>query len=48
MCALPQKSNWGGFFPDDPIYKDWTKSDPTDFPRPIPEFFAKFNNPPTS
>jgi SnoaL-like domain len=30
---IPQVTNWGAFYPDDPIYKDWSSSDPT--PRPV-------------
>jgi hypothetical protein len=29
LVAQPEMTNWGRFFPDDPIYKDWTISEPT-------------------
>lgn len=33
IVNVPNNSNWGGFFPDDPIYKDWWSSPPTPYPR---------------
>lgn len=32
VSDVPEMSNWGLRFPDDPIYKDWSSSSPT--PRP--------------
>jgi SnoaL-like domain len=29
----PEMSNWGGFCPDDPIYRDWTRGEFTAMPR---------------
>lgn len=28
----PDMSNWGGFYPDDPIYRDWTRGEFTSMP----------------
>lgn len=32
MVGIPQNTNWGRYFPDDPIYKDWQFSDPLPCP----------------
>jgi hypothetical protein len=29
LSKLPDKTHWGALYPDDPIYKDWSVSDPT-------------------
>jgi hypothetical protein len=34
LVNVPNASNWGAFFPNDPIYKDWSSSQPTEYPRP--------------
>jgi SnoaL-like domain len=34
LVGRPRVTNWGAFYPDDPIYGDWTTASPTDFPRP--------------
>jgi hypothetical protein len=31
LVNTPKVSNWGAFFPDDPIYKDWSVSSPTKY-----------------
>ncbi len=31
LTGHPETTNWGRFFPDDPIYKDWSVSQPTPY-----------------
>lgn len=38
--SMPRLSNWGGFFPDDPVYGNWEASSPTEFARPEQQFSA--------
>lgn len=33
IVNVPRVSHWGAFAPDDPIYRDWFDSPPTEFPR---------------
>jgi hypothetical protein len=33
LVNVPKVSNWGAFYPDDPIHKDWWSSTPTSYPR---------------
>lgn len=33
ITNVPEMSNWGARYPDDPIYKDWFESRPTKRPR---------------
>jgi hypothetical protein len=41
LGGVPKTSNWGRFSPDDPIYKDWSVGDPTEFPRPAETYLAQ-------
>lgn len=43
MVGVPPNSNWGQFHPNDPINQDWSKSSPTNFPRPA-DLFAYSNS----
>ena len=33
QIGQPRVTNWGDKWPDDPIYKDWSKSEPRPYPR---------------
>jgi len=33
VVGQPQESNWGGFYPDDPIYGSWDKVEHRPYPR---------------
>lgn len=44
LCHVPQVSNWGAFFPEDPIYKSWEKGNKTLFPRPLAQYSANLNS----
>lgn len=33
IVNVPRESNWGNFHPEDPIYKDWSKAEPTPYRR---------------
>jgi 3-phenylpropionate/cinnamic acid dioxygenase small subunit len=33
LTGHPRVTHWGAYFPDDPIYKDWASSDPTEYTR---------------
>lgn len=33
LAQMPEQSNWGAFFPSDPIYKGWERPDPTTIPK---------------
>jgi SnoaL-like domain len=40
LCGMPRRTNWGRFFPDDPIYKNWENSPTTEFPRSEDQYSA--------
>lgn len=38
LADIPRSTNWGGFAPNDPIYKDWERGEPIGFPRPQTQY----------
>jgi hypothetical protein len=34
LFGVPRVTHWGDYYPNDPIYKDWTGSEGTEYPRP--------------
>lgn len=33
LTKMPKVTNRGAYYPDDPIYKDWSSSEPNSYPR---------------
>ena len=38
LCGVPRQSNWGGFFPNDPVYGNWQTGAPVSFPRSAEQY----------